>query len=135
KAEPPRRPGGSESSRAGTTVSLSAQASGRFTMPVMSSPASSTPAGVPVRLQEPQAVLSPLTAAALFLVATIDPGGEAVVRDLLADLAGLERTVGFREPTAGLALVTGVGSDAWDRLFSGPRPAELHPFRELRGDR
>jgi deferrochelatase/peroxidase EfeB len=25
-----------------------------------------------------------------------------------------------------------VGSDAWDRLFGPPRPAELHPFREIR---
>src|SRR6478735_7958179 len=91
--------------------------------------------GVPVRLQEPQAVLSPLTAAAIFLVVTIDLGGEATVRDLLADLAGLERTVGFRAPAAGLALVAGIGSDAWDRLFAGPRPAELHSFVELRGAR
>jgi putative iron-dependent peroxidase len=28
-----------------------------------------------------------------------------------------------------------VGSAAWDRLFAGPRPAELHPFRELAGPR
>jgi len=94
-----------------------------------------TPSGAPVRLQEPQAVLSPLTAAALFLVATIDEGGEDTVRDLLGDLAGLERTVGFRVPTAGLTLVTGIGSDAWDRLFAGPRPAELHPFIPLEGAR
>jgi putative iron-dependent peroxidase len=26
----------------------------------------------------------------------------------------------------------GFGSDAWDRLFGSPRPAELHPFREIR---
>ncbi len=97
-----------------------------------------TPPGdsdTPARLQEPQAVLTPLTAAALFLVATVDTGGEAAVRDLLADLSGLERTVGFRVPDAGLALVTGIGSDAWDRLFAGPRPAELHPFREVAGER
>jgi Dyp-type peroxidase family len=25
------------------------------------------------------------------------------------------------------------GSDAWDRLFGAPRPQELHPFREIRG--
>ncbi len=25
----------------------------------------------------------------------------------------------------------GIGSDAWDQLFEGPRPAELHPFREI----
>ncbi|MGQ4427956.1 Dyp-type peroxidase, partial [Streptomyces violaceoruber] len=29
--------------------------------------------------------------------------------------------------------VTGIGSEAWDRLFSGARPAGLHPFRELDG--
>ena len=26
----------------------------------------------------------------------------------------------------------GIGSEAWDRLFGDPRPAELHPFREFR---
>jgi len=78
-------------------------------------------------------VVSPLTAAAIFLVVTIDPGGEAVVRDLLADCSALQRSVGFRVPDGGLACVTGVGSEAWDRLFSGPRPAELHPFREPAG--
>ena len=26
----------------------------------------------------------------------------------------------------------GVGSEAWDRLFGAPRPAMLHPFREIR---
>jgi len=81
---------------------------------------------------EPQPVLAPLTTAAIFLVLTIEPGGEAIVRDLLADWAGLQRAVGFRAPDA-LACVAGIGSRAWDRLFAGPRPAELHPFRELAG--
>jgi putative iron-dependent peroxidase len=27
----------------------------------------------------------------------------------------------------------GFGSDAWDRLFGPPRPAKLHPFREIHG--
>jgi putative iron-dependent peroxidase len=31
--------------------------------------------------------------------------------------------------------VVGIGSDAWGRLFAGPRPAELHPFRALSGPR
>jgi len=57
------------------------------------------------------------------------------VRDLLTDLSGLVRTVGFRASSAQLTLVTGIGSDAWDRLFAGPRPAELHPFKELDGGR
>ncbi|MET8704633.1 Dyp-type peroxidase [Kitasatospora sp. NPDC004723] len=83
----------------------------------------------------PQPVLTPLTTAAIFLVLTIDPGGEPAVRSLLPDLAGLRRAVGFRAPDAGLSCVTGIGSDAWDRLFDGPRPAELHPFREVAGAR
>ena len=81
----------------------------------------------------PQPVLTPLSAAAIFLVVTVNPGGEATARDLLEDVSALSRSVGFRIPGAGLAAVVGVGSDAWGRLFSGPRPAELHPFRELSG--
>jgi porphyrinogen peroxidase len=82
-----------------------------------------------------QPVLSPLTGAAIFLVATIDPGGEAEARALLTECAGLQRSVGFRIPDGGLTCVAGVGSAAWDRLFSGPRPAELHPFPEIVGAR
>ncbi len=82
-----------------------------------------------------QPVLSPLTGAAIFLVLTVDPGGEAAARALLADCAGLRRAVGFRIPEGGLTCVAGVGSSAWDRLFSGPRPAELHPFPEIAGSR
>jgi putative iron-dependent peroxidase len=83
----------------------------------------------------PQPVLTPLTSAAIFLVVTIDPGGEATTRELLEDCSALQRSVGFRAPEGRLALVVGIASGAWDRLFTGPRPAELHPFRELRGDR
>ena len=80
-----------------------------------------------------QPVVTPLTASAVILVLTIDDGGEPTVQDLLADLSGLARTVSFRSLEGGLAVVAGVGSDAWDRLFSGPRPAELHPFQALDG--
>ena len=82
-----------------------------------------------------QPVLIPLTAAAIFLVLTINPGGEAACRDVLSDWTSLERAVGFRAPSPSLASVAAVGSAAWDRLFAGPRPAELHPFRELAGPR
>src|SRR5580693_1232562 len=82
---------------------------------------------------EPQPVLVPLTANAIFLVLTINPGGEATCRDLLEGWSSLGRAVGFRAPEGPVAAVAGIGSDAWDRLFSGPRPAELHPFRELAG--
>jgi porphyrinogen peroxidase len=87
----------------------------------------------PQREVNPQAVLSPLTRAALFLVVAIDPGGESRVRAMLSALSGLQRAVGFRSPGGTLSCVTGIGSDAWDRLFAGPRPVELHTFRELVG--
>jgi putative iron-dependent peroxidase len=80
-------------------------------------------------------VLSPLTAAAIFLVVVMHPGSEDTVRDLLPDVGGLQRSVGFRIPDGGLDAVVAIGSEAWDRLFDGPRPAELHPFRELAGPR
>ncbi|HEY2795542.1 MAG TPA: Dyp-type peroxidase [Micromonosporaceae bacterium] len=83
----------------------------------------------------PQSVLSPLTDAAVFLVATINAGAETAVRDLLSDLSGLIRSVGFRLPAAGLTAVAGIGADAWDRLYGEPRPEHLHPFRPLNGDR
>jgi putative iron-dependent peroxidase len=84
---------------------------------------------------QPQAVLTPLTEAAIFLVLTVDPGSEAGVRELLADLSGLRRSVGFRIPEGGLTCVAGLGSGLWDRLFGEPRPAGLHPFPEFAGAR
>ncbi|MFI5531938.1 Dyp-type peroxidase [Kitasatospora sp. NPDC051853] len=82
-----------------------------------------------------QPVLAGPSRAALFLVMTVEAGGEPVVRELLGDLAGLVRSVGFRRPEDRLSCVAGIGSQAWDRLFDGPRPAGLHPFVPLRGAR
>jgi porphyrinogen peroxidase len=69
----------------------------------------------------------------IFLVLTIAPGGHDAVRDVLTDVGGLRRSVGFRVPEAGLSCVIGIGSKAWDRLYGSPRPTALHSFRELRG--
>jgi putative iron-dependent peroxidase len=82
-----------------------------------------------------QPVLTPLTGAAIFLVLTVDAGGEDVVRDLLASSAGMVRSVGFRDRDGELSCVVGIGSQVWDLLFAGSRPAELHPFREIVGAR
>jgi porphyrinogen peroxidase len=82
---------------------------------------------------EPQDILAPLTEAAIFLTLCVDPGGEGGVGGLLPDLGGLRRSVGFRAPDAALSCVVGIGSDLWDRLFEAPRPAGLHPFKELEG--
>ncbi len=84
---------------------------------------------------EPQSVLTPLTEAAIFLVLTIDPGAEDELRELLADVSGLKRSVGFRIPDGELACVAGLGSALWDRLFGGPRPDGLHPFPGFVGPR
>jgi len=84
-------------------------------------------------VKEPQAILAPITEAAIFLTLTVEPGAEDGVRDLLSDVSGLRRSVGFRIPEAELTCVVGVGRDLWDRLFGLPRPAGLHAFRELHG--
>jgi putative iron-dependent peroxidase len=81
-----------------------------------------------------QLVNTPLTRAALFLVATVKPGADprARVRSLCGDLASLVRAVGFLAQDASLSCVLGIGSEAWDWLFGPPRPVQLHPFREIR---
>ncbi|MFZ1869008.1 MAG: Dyp-type peroxidase [Steroidobacteraceae bacterium] len=83
----------------------------------------------------PQPVVAQLTRAAIFLVATVNPGAdnEARVRASCADLASLLRAVGFRDLQGRLSCVMAFGSDAWDRLFGTPKPKGLHPFREIQG--
>ena len=44
------------------------------------------------------------------------------MRDVLADVAGLKRSVGFRVPEAELTCVVGIGAALWDRLSAGARP-------------
>jgi porphyrinogen peroxidase len=81
-----------------------------------------------------QPVAAPLTRAAIFLAATLNPGPEprSAIRSFCPDLSTLFRAVDFRDLQGGLSCVMGFGSDAWDRLFGSPRPANLHPFREIR---
>jgi porphyrinogen peroxidase len=93
--------------------------------------------GTPGELNEvvlPQPVVGPLTRAAIFLVLCIDRDEDAYarLRSFCADLSGLIRAVEFRDVEAGLTCIAGFGSDAWGRLFGAPRPAELHPFKEIR---
>src|SRR6516165_8974712 len=93
-----------------------------------------TPNAQAVSPPVPQPVVQALTRAAIFLVATINPGSAngAAVRSLCGDLPALLRAVGFRDIEGNLSCVMGIGSKAWDRLFGQPRPAELHPFREIK---
>src|SRR6201995_4875816 len=82
----------------------------------------------------PQMVAAPLTRSAIFLVLCIRPDRAAYdqVRSFCADLSGLIRAVEFRDIEGGLTCVIGFGSDAWDKVFGSPRPAELQPFQEIR---
>ena len=82
----------------------------------------------------PQEVTQRLTRAAVFVIATIKSGSASrdAVRSLCGDLPALLRAVGFRDIEGNLSCIMGFGSDAWDMLFGAPRPAELHPFREIR---
>ena len=83
----------------------------------------------------PQPVTAKLTHAAIFLVVSLkpEPSGNDAIKALCGDLAGILRGIGFRNPDRRLSCVMGFGSQAWDRLFGSPRPAELHPFREIKG--
>lgn len=84
---------------------------------------------------EPQQVTAKLTQAAIFLVVVLSADQEArgAVRALCADLASLQRGIGFRYPGRQLSCVVGIGAAAWDRLFDGRRPADLHTFCEISG--
>ena len=81
-----------------------------------------------------QQITAPLTRAAIFIVVTVNPGLEnnKIIRSFCADLSALVRAVEFRDIEASLSCVMGIGSELWDRLFGSPRPAKLHPFREIR---
>jgi putative iron-dependent peroxidase len=93
----------------------------------------STPAGGLGRVVA-QPIAAPLTRSAIFLVATLNPGVDncATLRSVCGDLAALVRAVEFRDLDAGLSCIAGFGSDLWDRLLGSRKPAELHPFREIR---
>ncbi len=84
---------------------------------------------------EPQSVDAPLSRAAVFLVVTITPGDEAasLARDVISDIGGLVRSVGFRDLNGHLSCNVGIGSSAWDRLGQQKRPAQLHEFAEIQG--
>ena len=93
----------------------------------------STPEAVPGPRAVAQPVAAPLTRAAIFLVATVNPDFDrAVLRSFCGDLAALVRAVEFRDLEGGLSCVLGFGADTWNRLFGPPLPAELRVFREIR---
>ncbi|RVX72759.1 hypothetical protein B0A52_04158 [Exophiala mesophila] len=84
-----------------------------------------------------QSVDAPLTMSATFLVLSVAEGDDAIstVRSTLASVADLIKNVSIRDSSAQFAATVGIGSGIWDRLTNKPRPAELHPFREFKGNK
>ena len=70
-----------------------------------------------MQAKEPQAILASITAAAIFLTLTVDSGAEDGVRDLLSDVSGLRRSVGFRIPEAELTMFIGKPPGNHDRIL------------------
>jgi putative iron-dependent peroxidase len=78
-------------------------------------------------MPESQVIVAEPASAGIFLVLLIATSREQDVRDALADVGGIRRSVGFRVPEGKLGCVVGIGSDAWNRLYPNlPRPASLH---------
>jgi len=72
--------------------------------------------------------------AAIFLVLAVGrtDGELERTRTVCADVDKLVRAVGARDSAGGLSCVVAFGSDIWPAICGESRPAELHPFRELR---
>ena len=86
---------------------------------------------------EPQAVLAPLSRSAVFLSVDIVGDSNAIsrVRDVISDIGGLIRAVGFRDLNGRLSCVVGIGSKAWAEFAPGSPPQQLHDFREVVGSK
>ncbi len=84
---------------------------------------------------DPQSIDAPLSQAAVFLVVTVNGGAAALARacTVLDGLEDLVKTVGFRDLSARLSCIAGIGRGLWDRLDATRRPAELKPFQPIAG--
>lgn len=86
---------------------------------------------------ESQAVDAPLTCSATFLVLSVTDAPDAIdtVKSALAGVDGLAKNVAVRDLNASFACTVGIGSEVWDRVTGLPRPLELHPFKEFKGEK
>lgn len=84
---------------------------------------------------ESQRVDAPLTTSATFLILTVNknPDADKTVRSALSSVADITKNVAIRDLNASFACTVGIGSDVWDQITSLPRPAELRPFKEIKG--
>ena len=82
-----------------------------------------------------QSVDAPLSRAAVFLVVTVADEQAALTKvfAVLDGLGDLIKTVGFRDLSARLSCIVGIGSDLWNRLRFDKRPQELRVFAPIQG--
>lgn len=82
-----------------------------------------------------QSIDAPLSRSAVFLVVTVANGPTALanVCSTLDGLDDLVKTVGFRDLSAKLSCIVGIGRNLWDRLNVDKRPQELKPFSPIEG--
>ena len=82
-----------------------------------------------------QSIDAPLSRAAVFLVVRVADSAAAGAK-VCAALEGLDdlvKTVGFRDLSAKLSCIVGIGSALWARLRFDKRPKELKPFAPIKG--
>jgi putative iron-dependent peroxidase len=82
-----------------------------------------------------QSIDAPVSRAAVFLVVTVanEQTALAKVFSTLDGLDDLVKTVGFRDLSARLSCIVGIGVDLWDHLHFDKRPRELRPFAQIEG--
>ncbi|MER8033163.1 Dyp-type peroxidase [Streptomyces bauhiniae] len=84
---------------------------------------------------EPQYIDAPMTAAAAFLVLTINDGDEAMdkARSVVASIEDLLKDIKIQVNTGIFTANLGISHHAWGPLTGKPLPKELKPFQEIRG--
>ncbi|KAF2971125.1 hypothetical protein GQX73_g2510 [Xylaria multiplex] len=82
-----------------------------------------------------QPVDTGLTRSATFLVFSVLRTDSSIqaVRRVLSSVPDIAKNISIRDVNANLTCVVGIGSRVWDSVTRLPRPAELHPFPEVRG--
>ncbi|KAI1127034.1 Dyp-type peroxidase [Nemania abortiva] len=87
-------------------------------------------------MNQSQPVDAGLTSSATFLVLSVIPTDSSsirAIRGVLSSVPDIAKNISIRDVNANLTCVVGIGSAIWDSLTRLPRPAELHPFPEVRG--
>lgn len=86
---------------------------------------------------EPQYVDAPLTQAAGFLVLTVNDGDPAAAkaRSVLASTEDLVKDIQIRADRQFFTANVGIGQRVWERVTAKPQPAELRPFKEIKGEK